>query len=147
MFARTEGIVPAPEIDACDPRGDRRGAEGAAKRASRRRSSSTSRGHGHFDMQAYIDYFAGKLEDQDYDPKALEASLAHSAEGGGGVKPAPFLTLQGGVGDPASAGAIGRPSFDGLRSALYSAPHPVAKSHSERQTQRFAGFLKARGSK
>ena len=28
-------------------------------------------------MQAYTDYFAGKLEDQDYDPKALEASLAH----------------------------------------------------------------------
>jgi tryptophan synthase beta chain len=28
-------------------------------------------------MQAYSDYFAGKLVDQDYDPKALEASLAH----------------------------------------------------------------------
>ena len=34
-------------------------------------------GHGHFDMQAYSDYFAGKLVDQDYDPKALESSLAH----------------------------------------------------------------------
>ena len=34
-------------------------------------------GHGHFDMQAYMDYFAGKLVDMDYDPKALEASLAH----------------------------------------------------------------------
>ena len=34
-------------------------------------------GHGHFDMQAYTDYFAGKLVDQDYDPKELEASLAH----------------------------------------------------------------------
>ena len=34
-------------------------------------------GHGHFDMQAYTDYFAGKLVDEDYDPKALEASLAH----------------------------------------------------------------------
>jgi tryptophan synthase beta chain len=34
-------------------------------------------GHGHFDMQAYSDYFGGKLEDQDYDPKALEASLAY----------------------------------------------------------------------
>jgi tryptophan synthase beta chain len=28
-------------------------------------------------MQAYSDYFAGKLKDEDYDPKALEASLAH----------------------------------------------------------------------
>ena len=34
-------------------------------------------GHGHFDMQAYTDYFAGKLVDMDYDPKALEDSLAH----------------------------------------------------------------------
>ena len=34
-------------------------------------------GHGHFDMQAYTDYFAGKLVDMDYDPKALETSLSH----------------------------------------------------------------------
>jgi hypothetical protein len=34
-------------------------------------------GHRHFDLQAYSDYFAGKLVDQDFDPKALEASLSH----------------------------------------------------------------------
>jgi len=28
-------------------------------------------------MQAYTDYFSGKLMNQDYDPKALEESLAH----------------------------------------------------------------------
>ncbi|MCK7474024.1 MAG: hypothetical protein MZV49_12035 [Rhodopseudomonas palustris] len=33
-------------------------------------------GHGHFDMQAYMDYFAGKLTDQDYDEAELAASLA-----------------------------------------------------------------------
>jgi tryptophan synthase beta chain len=33
-------------------------------------------GHGHFDMQAYTDYFAGKLEDRDYDEAALQAALA-----------------------------------------------------------------------
>ena len=33
-------------------------------------------GHGHFDMQAYTDYFAGKLEDRDYDEAALRDSLA-----------------------------------------------------------------------
>jgi tryptophan synthase beta chain len=33
-------------------------------------------GHGHFDMQAYLDYFSGKLLDLDYDAAALEASLA-----------------------------------------------------------------------
>ena len=33
-------------------------------------------GHGHFDMQAYTDYFAGKLEDRNYDEAALQAALA-----------------------------------------------------------------------
>ncbi len=33
-------------------------------------------GHGHFDMQAYTDYFAGKLEDRDYDEAALQQALA-----------------------------------------------------------------------
>jgi tryptophan synthase beta chain len=61
-FARHEGIVPAPEsthavrvaIDealACKESGE-----------AKTILFSLS-GHGHFDMQAYIDYFAGKLED------------------------------------------------------------------------------------
>jgi len=33
-------------------------------------------GHGHFDMQAYIDYFAGKLEDSAYDESELRSALA-----------------------------------------------------------------------
>ena len=33
-------------------------------------------GHGHFDMQAYIDYFAGKLTDQNYDEAELAMALA-----------------------------------------------------------------------
>ena len=33
-------------------------------------------GHGHFDMQAYIDFQAGKLEDRDYDEAALSSALA-----------------------------------------------------------------------
>ena len=33
-------------------------------------------GHGHFDMQAYIDYFANKLEDRAYDEAELQRSLA-----------------------------------------------------------------------
>ena len=33
-------------------------------------------GHGHFDMQAYMDYMSGKLEDKSYDQAALEAALA-----------------------------------------------------------------------
>ena len=33
-------------------------------------------GHGHFDMQAYIDYFAGTLRDGLYDEDELAMALA-----------------------------------------------------------------------
>ena len=33
-------------------------------------------GHGHFDMQAYINYFDGKLVDQNYDENELAMALA-----------------------------------------------------------------------
>ena len=76
MFARTEGIVPAPESTHAV-----RAAIDEALKAREEGKSPTIlfnlSGHGHFDMQAYTDYFAGKLEDQDYDPKALEELLAH----------------------------------------------------------------------
>ena len=32
-------------------------------------------GHGHFDMQAYDDYIAGKLTDSEYDKAALNDAL------------------------------------------------------------------------
>lgn len=32
--------------------------------------------HGHFEMQAYIDYFAGALKDQSYDESDLAMALA-----------------------------------------------------------------------
>jgi tryptophan synthase beta chain len=75
LFARTEGIVPAPEAN--------HAVRGAIDEALRCKQEGTSRailfilsGHGHFDMQAYIDYFAGKLEDRTYDDDALKAALA-----------------------------------------------------------------------
>jgi tryptophan synthase beta chain len=33
-------------------------------------------GHGHFDMQAYTDFFAGQLQDIPFDRGALEKALA-----------------------------------------------------------------------
>ena len=33
-------------------------------------------GHGHFDMQAYIDFFGGKLKDLEYDEAELAMALA-----------------------------------------------------------------------
>ena len=32
-------------------------------------------GHGHFDMAAYTDFFAGNLEDRDYDEGSLSRAL------------------------------------------------------------------------
>jgi tryptophan synthase beta chain len=75
QFARTEGILPAPEAN--------HAVRGAIDEALRCKEEGVSRsilfnlcGHGHFDMQAYMDYFAGKLVDQNYDPAELAMALA-----------------------------------------------------------------------
>jgi len=75
LFAREEGIVPAPEAN--------HAVKGAIDEAVRCREEGKSRailfnlcGHGHFDMQAYTDYFAGKLVDQQYDERELAMALA-----------------------------------------------------------------------
>jgi tryptophan synthase beta chain len=75
QFARAEGIVPAPEAN--------HAVRGAIDEAIRCRKEGKSRtilfnlcGHGHFDMQAYLDYFAGRLEDREYDRGELALALA-----------------------------------------------------------------------
>ena len=75
QFARAEGILPAPEAN--------HAVKGAIDAAIRCREEGRSRailfnlcGHGHFDMQAYIDYFEGKLQDLDYDESELAMALA-----------------------------------------------------------------------
>ncbi|MFZ1894889.1 MAG: TrpB-like pyridoxal phosphate-dependent enzyme [Rhodoplanes sp.] len=74
-FARAEGIVPAPEsTHAVRVAVDEALAAKAEGRA--RTILFNLSGHGHFDMQAYTEYFAGKLEDRDYDEAALRDSLA-----------------------------------------------------------------------
>jgi len=74
-FARAEGILPAPEAN--------HAVLGAIEEALRCKQEGVSRailfnlcGHGHFDMQAYIDYFAGQLTDQQYDEAELAMALA-----------------------------------------------------------------------
>jgi len=75
LFARAEGIVPAPEAN--------HAVKGAIEEAIRCREEGRSStilfnlcGHGHFDMQAYIDYFGGKLQDLNYDEAELAMALA-----------------------------------------------------------------------
>ena len=75
QFARCEGIVPAPEAN--------HAVKGAIDEALKCRQEGKSRtilfnlcGHGHFDMQAYTDYFAGKLSDRSYAEEELAMALA-----------------------------------------------------------------------
>jgi tryptophan synthase beta chain len=75
LFARHEGIVPAPEAN--------HAVKGAIDEAIRCREEGKSQailfnlcGHGHFDMQAYTDYFAGRLTDQEYEESELAMALA-----------------------------------------------------------------------
>lgn len=75
QFARAEGIVPAPETT--------HAVRGAIDEAIKCREEGVSRailfnlsGHGHFDMQAYTDYFADKLTNQTYDEAELATALA-----------------------------------------------------------------------
>ena len=75
QFARAEGIVPAPEAN--------HAVKGAIDEALKCKAEGKSRtilfnlcGHGHFDMQAYTDFFAGKLTDQSYAESELAMALA-----------------------------------------------------------------------
>ena len=75
LFARAEGIVPAPEANHAV-----KGAIEEALRCKREGKAETSLfnlcGHGHFDMQAYSDYAQGKLQDQQYDEQELAMALS-----------------------------------------------------------------------
>lgn len=75
LFARTEGIIPAPEAT--------HAVRVMVDEALKCKQEGVSRvilfnlsGHGHFDLAAYQEYMSGKLEDKDYDAAALEAALA-----------------------------------------------------------------------
>ena len=75
-FAKAEGILPAPEAN--------HAVKGAIVEALKAKEEGQSKtilfnlcGHGHFDMQAYTDYFGGKLKDQDYDESEVAMALAN----------------------------------------------------------------------
>ena len=75
LFAKHEGIIPAPEAN--------HAVKGAIEAALRAKESGESKtilfnlcGHGNFDMQAYIDYFDGKLFDQEYSDEEIGMALS-----------------------------------------------------------------------
>ncbi|MCE1205021.1 MAG: TrpB-like pyridoxal phosphate-dependent enzyme [Holophagaceae bacterium] len=76
LFARAEGIVPAPE--SCHA------IRAAIDEALRCKATGEPKtilfnltGHGHFDMASYDRFFSGKLEDFDYPAEAIQESLRH----------------------------------------------------------------------
>lgn len=74
LFARTEGIVIAPETAHC--------AKAAIDEAIKCKQTGEAKtiffansGHGHFDLAAYDQYFTGKLEDYEYPEAMIKKSL------------------------------------------------------------------------
>jgi tryptophan synthase beta chain len=79
QFARTEGIIPAPEAA--------HAIRGAIEEAALAREAGEERvilfglsGHGDFDMAAYDAYLAGTLEDPEFSEADMEAALARLPE-------------------------------------------------------------------
>ncbi|MGH7419210.1 MAG: pyridoxal-phosphate dependent enzyme, partial [Candidatus Rokuibacteriota bacterium] len=74
QFARTEGIIPAPE-SAHAIRVVIAEAERCKKEGKRRTILFNLSGHGHFDLGAYEAYLAGKLQDYEYPTAKVEEAL------------------------------------------------------------------------
>ena len=73
QFARTEGIIPAPESGHAIRAVINEALE--AKKAGQERVILFNlSGHGHFDMAAYEAYFSGKLQDYEYPAEAVAAA-------------------------------------------------------------------------
>ena len=75
LFARCEHIIPAPEAN--------HAIKAVIAEANRCKEEGVSRailfnlcGHGHFDMQAYIDWHAGRLPEERYDESEVAMALA-----------------------------------------------------------------------
>ncbi len=75
QFARTEGIIPAPE-PAHAIRAVIEEAEAAKQAGESRVILFGLCGHGHFDLSAYDAFLAGRLEDPEFSEADMQASLA-----------------------------------------------------------------------
>jgi tryptophan synthase beta chain len=75
QFARAEGIIPAPEANHAIATAIREAL--AAKEEGKQKTILFGlSGHGHFDMQSYIAYQAGQLENYDYPEEEVAMALA-----------------------------------------------------------------------
>ena len=76
LFARTEGIIPAPESNHAIAAVVRSARE-CAKTGEPKTILFNLSGHGHFDMSSYDRYLRGELEDYEFPSEAIAESLAH----------------------------------------------------------------------
>jgi tryptophan synthase beta chain len=72
QFARTEGFIPAPETAHAI-----RAAIDEARKDDGKCIVFNYSGHGHFDMSAYDDHLAGKLEDYEHPEEKIAEALQH----------------------------------------------------------------------
>ena len=72
QFARTEGFIPAPETAHAI-----RAAIDEARKDDGKCIVFSYSGHGHFDMSAYDDHLAGKLEDYEHPEEKIAEALQH----------------------------------------------------------------------
>jgi tryptophan synthase beta chain len=75
QFARTEGILPAPESNHAVAATIREALQ-AKEEGKPRTILFCLSGHGNFDMQSYMDYQAGKLQNFEYPAEGIAKSLA-----------------------------------------------------------------------
>src|SRR3954470_18246127 len=80
QFARTEGIIPAPEPAHALPAAIEE-AEAAREAGEERVILFNLCGHGFFDLSAYDAYLAGTLEDPEFGQDELDAALAKLPQG------------------------------------------------------------------
>ncbi|MBK7251194.1 MAG: TrpB-like pyridoxal phosphate-dependent enzyme [Gammaproteobacteria bacterium] len=76
LFARTEGIVPAPESSHAIAATIRAARECAQSGEPKTLLFNLS-GHGHFDMSAYDRFLAGELQNYEYPTEAIREALSH----------------------------------------------------------------------
>jgi len=75
QFARVQGTVPAPETSHAIAEVIRQ-AKACRKTGKAKTILFNFSGHGHFDLSAYDEYLAGKLEDYEYPAEKIKAALA-----------------------------------------------------------------------
>lgn len=75
LFARTEGIVPAPESNHAIA-ATIRAAKDCARSGEPKTLLFSLSGHGHFDMAAYDRYFGGDLQDYEHPTEAIQSALS-----------------------------------------------------------------------